>query len=552
MIRPSRILAMLWPAALSSMAAAQSEPADPARPPRIVNIVNFIRGVEPRCEMDLLEPVVQQIRLAHAHGLPATFLIQYDALIQPRFVELLKTQLHPGDEIGAWLEIVQPQVEAAGLKWRGRFPWDWHTDVGFTVGYTPAERERLIDVYMDRFRATFGRLPRSVGCWLIDAPTLNHLAGRYGIAAACICKDQVGTDGYTLWGGYWNQAYYPSRVNAYMPAQSREHQLGIPVFRMLGSDPIYQYDLELGQAVQGVVSLEPVYAGGTGGGGVPGWVRWFFDVNFTTPCLAFSYAQVGQENSFGWPAMSRGLTDQVELLAEWSRAGRIRVETLEQSGTWFSRTHPLTPATAVTALKDWKQEGRRTAWYNSRFYRANLMWEGRSFRVRDIHLFDERYAERYLTGQVTTHAGTYDTLPVMDGFLWSTRERVAGIRPVAITAGKRAALAVGEPEVTQADPETLLVVAPVQPSGRMEIRCGPASMTFRLSGDAEKSWGLEFSWDRSKAVPRMTPRAGGIAFSHNHFAYDLACPGATITGRPEDASLLVTTGGPAITLVLGR
>ena len=28
-----------------------------------------------------------------------------------------------------------------------------------------------------------------------------------------------GTDGYTLWGGYWNQAYYPSRLNSYMPAQ---------------------------------------------------------------------------------------------------------------------------------------------------------------------------------------------------------------------------------------------------------------------------------------------------------------------------------------------
>jgi hypothetical protein len=39
-------------------------------------------------------------------------------------------------EIGAWLEVVRPLVEKAGLAWRGRpgFDWDWHADVGFTVG----------------------------------------------------------------------------------------------------------------------------------------------------------------------------------------------------------------------------------------------------------------------------------------------------------------------------------------------------------------------------------------------------------------------------------
>ncbi len=99
--------------------------------PRIVNIVNFIRGVEPREPMDLVAPVVEQIKLAKKHGLPSTFLVQYDAMIKPEFADLLKKELGPEDEIGAWIEVVQPQVEAAGLKWRGRFPWDWHTDVGF-------------------------------------------------------------------------------------------------------------------------------------------------------------------------------------------------------------------------------------------------------------------------------------------------------------------------------------------------------------------------------------------------------------------------------------
>lgn len=88
--------------------------------------------------------------------------------------------------------------------------------------------------------------------------------------ASCNCKDQYGTDGYTLWGGYWNQAYYPSRLNGYMPAQTQEGQIPVPVFRMLGSDPIYQYDTGLGHSIQGVITLEPVY--GDAGGSENGYV----------------------------------------------------------------------------------------------------------------------------------------------------------------------------------------------------------------------------------------------------------------------------------------
>src|SRR5688572_22043816 len=117
----------------------------------------------------------------------------------------------------------------------------------------------MMDVYMAKFKEVFGKYPKSAGCWIIDAPTLNYLHDQYGIEAACNCKDQSGTDGYTLWGGYWNQAYYPSRLNAYMPAQSAERQLNVPVFRMLGSDPVHQYDQGIGSSWQGVVTLEPVY-----------------------------------------------------------------------------------------------------------------------------------------------------------------------------------------------------------------------------------------------------------------------------------------------------
>ncbi len=345
--------------------------------PRIVNIVNFIRNIEPRSEeiteTVLYETVARQAAQLAEYGLPATFLLQYDALINPRYRKLLTQDVYPGTEVGGWWEITQPHVEAAGLKWRGRYPWDWHADVGFATGYTPEERRKLVDVYMEKFKEVFGKYPTAIGSWFIDAYTLGYMYDKYGIVASCNCKDQIGTDGYTLWGGYWNQAYYPSRVNAYMPAQTREGQIPVPVFRMLGSDPIYQYDNCVGGALQGVISLEPVYGDS---GGSRQWVEWFFRSMFEEPCLAFAYTQAGQENSFTWGSMEKGLNIQIPLMANRFRKGEIRVETLTRSGEWFRENFPVTPPTAVTALTDYREKDRKTVWYNSRYYRTNLLWEG--------------------------------------------------------------------------------------------------------------------------------------------------------------------------------
>ncbi|HPD14411.1 MAG TPA: hypothetical protein PLE19_05645 [Planctomycetota bacterium] len=506
---------------------------------RIVNVINFIRAVEPREPApDLLEPVVNQVRLVREHGLPATFLIQYDAMREERFVKVLKEGLDERHEVGAWLEIVQPLVEAAGLEWRGRFPWDWHAEVDFAFGYTPTERERLIDVFLRDFKATFGRLPRSVGSWFIDAHSLGYLADRYGVVASCNCKDQVGTDGYTAWGGYWNQAYYPSRRNAFMPAQTAAEQIPIPVFRMLGSDPIEQYDCNLGSECQSVVSLEPAYKEG---GGSPSWVRWFFDVNFRAPCLALAYAQVGQENSFGWPRMRDGLTDQLALCAEMMRGGELRVETLEESACWFRSQFEATPATAVVALRDWRGLGRKSVWYNSRFYRTNLFWQGGEFRVRDIHLFDERYAERYLTEPVTTHWWAYDTLPVLDGFNWSTAEALAGMRPVHAHTGRP--LHGGEPSVTEADSASLLVRWPLDGGGALEILCEDAMLSFRARG-VSVPWALEVSWSPAKTPPIVGVAPDAVAYRHNGFGYEARARAGgfrRVTGEP--AILAEATGG---------
>ena len=392
---------------------------------KIVNIINFIRGIEPRFPLDLHKPVAWQMELARKYNLPTTWLLQYDALLDDFYIGLLK-QAPAGHEVGIWFEVVQSLVEACGIKWRGRYPWDWHTDVGFSIGYTPEEREKLADEFIRLFREKFGYTPGSMGSWLFDAHLLKYLADRYGIESACNCKDQWGTDGYTLWGGYWANGYFPCRRNAYLPAQTEAEQIRVPVFRMLGSDPIYQYEADPGHPNgQPVITLEPVYNGHgeiSFGGGCPAWVDWFFRNEFADPVMAMGYIQAGQENSFGCERMRKGLEYQYPLIAQLRDAGRIEVATLGETGRCFSARHRLTPATSVCALEDWRGCGRESIWYMSRFGRINLSREqDGTLAIRDWQLNSEKYAEPFLDKTCRTSGCTYCALPVCDGMRWECR-----------------------------------------------------------------------------------------------------------------------------------
>ncbi len=476
---------------------------DEAERPRIVNIINFIRLCEPRVEEIteevLYETVVTQVEIMKKYKLSGTFLLQYDALMDSRYQLLLKGLSVDSFEIGAWWEIPQPLVENAGLKWRGRYPWDWHANVGFSTGYSPAEREKLVDVYMEDFKQIFTYYPKSVGSWFIDAHTLNYLSEKYGIVASCNCKDQIGTDGYSLWGGYWNQAYYPSKKNAYMPAQNVENQIPVPIFRMLGSDPVRQYDNGLGTKKQKVVSLEPVY---TEGGGNADWINWYFKQFVEGECMEYAYVQAGQENSFTWDRMSKGYELQLPLIAKLRDENKVKVETLAESGQWFRNKYKTTPATSVTIKEDLKGSNKKTVWFNSRFYRANLLWEENTLRFRDIHIFNENLASEYLTQKGTSTKCNFYTLPFVDGYIWSSAGDVAGLRFKAIINGEEKLIEGGTPVVKDSVPGKLYISWPlISLEGTLVLELDEEGIEINMEGNNSINWFLDLSTKENIELP---------------------------------------------------
>ncbi len=500
--------------------AAQSA-KDAQASPRIINIVNFIRQTDYRLDNAdslMFDAVQKQIALSNKYNFPTTFLFQYDSLINPEYQQLMKTQLGDNCELGAWWEITQPHVEAAGIPWRGEHSWVSTANIAFTPGYTKAEREKLVDVYMAKFKEIYGRYPVSVGSWFIDSHTLQYMYDKYGIIASCNCNDQVGTDGYTLWGGYWNQAYYPSRLNAYMPAQTEKQQIPVPVFRMLGSDPMYQYDAGCGTAYQGVISLEPVYRDA---GMNRNWVDYFLESIVNEPCLAFNYAQAGQENSFTWSAMGKGLEMQFAVFDSLRNAGKIKLETLGESGRWFRKQFSTTPATAVTVMKDVRGKDNKSVWYNSRYYRANLFWEKDGFCFRDIHLFDENCKSEYLDTPGEGNRFFYYTLPLVDRFHWSTPEDKTGLQFVSTETGSPIVLS--DPVVTEPSASELKIISSDENGYTYTILL--SEDRIKVTSDNPAQWALQLRVPEPKLsqLPFETFSSSGIGADFRGYRYAVSC-----------------------------
>lgn len=415
---------------------------------QIINIVNFIRAIEPRYKSDMIGAVRNEILYMKKHNLRGTFLIQYDAMLMDEYVDMLRDLDPEQFELGVWYEVVEPQVKAVGLPWTGRWSWDWHTNCGFPMGYTKPQREALIDELFGKFKSIFGYYPRVLGSWVYDTHTIRYANDKYGLDAICNCKEQYGTDGYTLWGGYYGQGYYPSKNNVYLPAQKKENQIDVPLFRMLGSDQVYQYDFKIDpsldeQILQGVITLEAA-CGAPGivddpnvdfsafikakpyGGYSKNWTEWYMRENFNGECLSFGYAQAGQENPFGWRWIEPGIKMQFEMFEKLQAEGKIICEKLGETGKWYKETYDTTPASAITAHSAYDDENKNTVWYSSKNYRINLYGEDGIFRIRDIHVFSDKVCDPFEDKVCTENCATYEALPFIDGCRYTGKGVLSG------------------------------------------------------------------------------------------------------------------------------
>lgn len=515
----------------------------PEQAMRCINVVNFIRGVEPRFQTDLLLPVQKQMELILAHKLPATWLLQFDALVSGPFVEFLKTHKARDHEVGFWFEMNEKLVRAAGVEWRGRpgYEWDWSPSVAFTIGYTPEERIKLADAAMREFKTIWGFYPASVASWNLDSVTLAHLSEHYGTSAFAVCRDQIATDGFTIWGAPI-AGYYPSKTNCWSPAVSERNQIGTPVFRMLGQDPVYYYGddhpMPDGQRVRGPDTMEPAWISGRD----PAFIKNFLEMISLSPSLRFAYAQLGQENSFPWPDTRVGYPLQMQALAALRDTGRVHVETMGETGRRFQRSFRGTPTQAQVMLKDPfgnTEPGETTVWYQSRFYRANLHFLGDLPYFRDITVYSDRFEQPFLH-EATRLSEVSQRMPaILDGYHW---RRTGSAEPSAgaffEAEGQRLRM-VSKPVVRESG-SSMFVDMEFTGGRRLTVLFAEPGISFHSTGGPWRNLELTFEWDPEKSA-LLEVRQSEVRYRWQGFDYGLSSQ----TGGIEQTATGFRIEGPA-------
>lgn len=388
---------------------------------KVINVMNFVRATDWRCDPTgetLLATTKSELETCQKYGVENTFLLQYDAVVDERYINLFKYEADATTELGLWYEIVRELTDKAGLPWKGfdDSSWHWYIDPDYPMAYTQEERKLLADAAMDGFRDVYGYYPKSVGSWFFDAYTMEYMSEKYGVQAFAICRDQMVTDAYTLVGGYFNQGYYPSKKNMFTPAQTKEMQIDTPVFRLLGPCPIHSYankayKADMAEELQELpITLETALVPYLG----HDVMDWFYKTYFVNEDLGFSYAQIGQENSFNNPRVGQWLGEQIEIAQKYKD---VKFMKMCDTGVAFKEKYSETPATAVSALDNWvpgTEEKLQSVIYDCKNYSANAFRCEKTISLRFLYLFDERIEEKHYSEPCHEWEEAYENLPIVD------------------------------------------------------------------------------------------------------------------------------------------
>jgi hypothetical protein len=422
---------------------------NPVRGPDFATGSNSLRNLPGSYEDGMtaaqhLDASRQQAATLDRFDVTGSWLARYDAVVDPSFRDFLRSRPQR-DELGLYLEVTPVLASAAGVTYHSRSGGRWYdANALFVTGYTSPERKKLIDAAMAVFQASFGRKPATVGAFWIDAWSLQYMRDTYGVTNAMTVSENLCTDGFTEWGGYFNHPYYPTTSHARMPASAVADKLDVVVWPWSVLDPLMGYRSVFYAALANNYTSRTGLSCNAAANVGSDYYAQQIDLATDSTANGYGWFMGGLENAYPWGTYGVEYTREIESIASRAENGWLQVVTTEAFASWYRARYPaLSPAQSIVERVDWSGGDDNVLWFYSPRYRARVVWSPDHLVIEDVRAYDDKVAEPYLYNALGSPKFDF-TLPglldvrrhgtILRGVAGSVDERSsANVRNVVVT-----------------------------------------------------------------------------------------------------------------------
>lgn len=350
--------------------------------PKNVMIVNPIRGQDFwEHKFGLLDTPKKQYEIISTNNLKATWLVRYDGLKNTEIINFLKS-LNNRQEIGLFLEVTPSLTSDSSVNYNQSPSWHYSKSV-LLIGYSPEDRKKIIDSAFEKYKEIFNKYPTSVGAWWIDAGSLDYMRQKYQINANLDVSDQFSTDGYQVWGQYWSSPFYPSKVNALMPAQSEEQKIGVVTLQWAPRDPFNGYGSGAFESTYSVQSND--------------YMLHDLGISYFEKLLnIYSELVVGLENDFDFSKFGVEYKNQIDLIIKKQREGKLTVRTMDEFARYYASLNPVISPSVLIFADDPLGSGGKVVWFNTLKYRVGWFYGSSGSVIRDLRELNDSVPEQCL------------------------------------------------------------------------------------------------------------------------------------------------------------
>lgn len=329
--------------------------------------------------------------------MPVTWMLRLDAIedkeISSRFADLVATD--SSQLLGGLLEVTPELARQANTTYPN-FGSFTSANRLYLSGYSPQERIKIIDTYMEAFFTRFGFYPTTIGADHLDAVSLQYLQEHYSIVGVLVAGENYQSSNLVRWGGPLFSPYFPSSHNSLLPAQSGEDRIDLTVSYWSQPDPRSFYSNQTTKPLGLNLNAGSAFSSD--------YFNSLLNIHSQKDFNESTHLNIRLDNNYqfvfkGESSVSKqaqakqNITDLFQNLRDQQGQYTFRFSSLQHYSDLFKARHPETSVASFYNFID--ETGSIYYWYQNPYYRLGLKSDSHGTHLIDFRLYNTDEAEDY-------------------------------------------------------------------------------------------------------------------------------------------------------------